>query len=80
MARNRRLERLLRDAAIAEELSRRRVALHRERPRSPPEPNPYAALIPGFFIWERFAFNAMKDTAEVTILVFQGLLKVAQRT
>ncbi len=71
---------MLRDAAVAEELLRRQAALHRERPRSPPEPNPYAALFPAFFFWERLIFNAMKDTAAVTAMVYEGWLRVGQRT
>jgi len=77
--RNRRLERMLRNAAIAE-ASRRREESQREQSRSPLEPNLLALWFPGLELGERLFFQGMDHTAKIAVQTFQDWFKAAQRT
>jgi len=76
--RNRRLERMLREAAIAED-TRRQEESQREQSSSQPEPNPFA-LVPGFVALEEAAFEGMNRIADMSMQAFQNCFKAIQRT
>lgn len=78
MRKNRRLERMLRRAAIVEEM-RRREESHKEQSRSSLEPNPFALWFPGFALGEKLVFDGMDSVTKTGGQIFQGWFKAVQR-
>lgn len=79
MYRNRRLEGLLRKAAVAEKELQRRAEERREQERSPLNPNPYVLWCPGFAAWDGIVLEGVKFASDAAFQAFKDGFRAVQR-